>query len=495
MAKVVSNICGSINKHDINKIGLSESINMFQESVNPNENYVSILQRSIPGMKTVLEIDGHCRGQIVSSNGTIYTVFDNKVYAILNKVAYNIGIITYSNENVSMCEANEHIVIADGINVYCVKFTLNIAQQTDYFRTIKLPYSIEGTTYMKPASVAFLYSMLVVSDKNTDVMFVSMYRPFIQLDEYGNVDFNIFEVDENNYTSRYFRANYQPDNVDIICSNSSRLYALGKTSYQVFQYTGDQYSPFSSPDTASKMIGIADPASLASVGDYTFFLGDGSIGHNGIYMLTNGSIDAQRISNVFIEQELQKKTNKVVMNACAWSSGCNHLFYCLSFDDISYVYDVNENSWHKRSSKGSYWRYTHPILTDDGMYFATDNAIVKEDYEHFVEHDGTPMIRKRIGGVIYSNYNNFFIDSLTIMMNNGQVAMNDECRLQMRYTFDGNDWTDYEMINVGSAGDYDYDCTFYSFGMGKIFTIELSTTDDFEFSLMGLKIVSSECSW
>lgn len=127
-----------------------------------------------------------------------------------------------------------------------------------------------------------------------------------------------------------------------------------------------------------------------------------------------------------------------------------------------------------------------------------NGAIVTYDKENWKEHDNTPMLRLRRGGVIYNNYNNFYIDALTVEMNNGQIektSIQDDAKLSMSYSTDGSTWSDIEIVDIGKAGEYDYDCTFYQFGMAKCFTIELSTTDNFPFALYGLKLVTQECEW
>lgn len=516
MAKTfLSNICGTISKSDLAKISNSNSINMFQESQDINQNYVSIVMRSIPGMKEKYSIEGEPRGIFTVSRGynekpTTYAVFGYKLYCIIGETTYFIGDMAQTSNICHFCEtggyapAHPHLIITDGVNVYALNTGLNIGDQMTDFRTIRLPLREESTTtYIHPTHCAYLYSYLIVNDATTDTLYVSYYRPFVQVDDDGNIDYNIFEVGEQGHSMRYFRANYQPDETLAICSNGSRLYTLGDKSYQIFQYTGDENMPFNSPDTAAKLIGLKAKDSLAQLGEMTFWLGSADMGNNGIYLNT-GSIDSNRISTPDIEREFATFPTTIDAYGQVWQEN-QHIFYSITFPSAhrTFVYDIKEKAWHERCSldsknKRKEWRYKFASLDPNGnRLFATKNAIVTYDTKNWKEHDSTPMLRSRTGGVIYNNHSNFYIDALTIEMNNGQTAyyLEDEAKLSMRYTADGNQWSDIEIVGVGHAGDYDYDCTFYQFGMAKCFTIELSTTDNFPFALYGLKIVTQECEW
>lgn len=517
MAKTfIQNICGTIAKSDLAKISNSNSINMFQETQNVNQDYVSMVMRSIPGMKTMIEMNGEPRGIFTVSRGynekpTTYAVFGYKLYMIVNNTPYEIGTMAQTSNICHFCEtggyapAHPHLIITDGVNVYAVNTGLNIGDQIADFRTIKLPLREESTNeYIQPTHCAYLYSYLIVNDATTDTMYVSYYRPFVKVDEEGKHDYNLFEVsEEGGHSQRYFRANYQPDETVAICSNGSRLLVLGDKSYQLFQYTGDTNMPFTSPDTAAKLIGIKARDSLAQLGELTFWLGSADMGNNGVYLNT-GAVECQRISTPDIEREFATFSNVIDAYGQVWQEN-QHIFYAITFPTAhrTFVYDMAEKAWHERCSLNNKnqrkeWRYRFASLDPNGnRLFVTKNAIVTYDTKNWKEHDGTPMLRLRTGGVIYNNYSNFYIDALTIEMNNGQSAyyLEDEAKLSMRYTADGSQWSDTEIVGVGHAGDYDYDCTFYSFGMAKCFSIEISTTDNFPFALYGLKLTTQECKW
>lgn len=519
MAKTfLSNICGTWSKKDIAKVGNSLSINMYQETTNANQDYVTIIQKSIDGMKSLgikkYSSDITIRGMYVTANKYIYYVNGLNVYVIDDTmISTKIGVVANVDTQCNMCETGTHLVIVDGVNVYAVNYTLPIADQAADFRTITIPLKEDNDhEYIQPTHCAYLYSYLVVNDSGTDTMYVSKYRPFIMLDETGKVDYNIFDV--CGHSQRYFRANYQPDKVLAICSNGSRLMAVGETSYQIFQFTGDENMPFSSPDTGGKMIGIRGKNTLAQLGEYTMWFGAGPIGDWGVYLITNNSIDCIRVSAPELEKEFMKVYGEsmklteetkykgipenIYTYGMMWQDK-QHIFYALSINDRTFVYDIKEQAWHERCCidwQNIKRRWPYKFAQNDGkgnVIFANDNNIVKQDPTNWLYEDGSHILRLRRGGVIYNNYSNFYIDALTIEMNNGQCYGN--VNVAMKYTTDGTTWSDIEVLPVGSMGEYDYDCTFYQFGIGKCFTIELSTTDNFPFTLMGIKMVTGECKY
>lgn len=518
MAKsFVTNICGTQSKSDLSKVGNSQSVNMYPETTDANQNYVTIVQRSINGMESFVSIEGTPRGMFTVSRGSIennykpntYCVFDNKLYLIINKTPYEIGELAQSSNVCHFCETqgeggvNPHLIVVDGINVYAVDTTMNIGDQIMDFRKIKLPTrQFKDDEYIQPTHCAYLYNYLIVNDAGTDAFYRSYLAPFASV--YAPSDlYDLFELEKTANKGRPAYSAWQPDNTLAIVSNGTRLFTFGDKSYQVFQYNESSDFPFTSPDTAAKLIGIKAVNSLAQLGEYTLWLGSADLGNNGIYLNT-GNVDSQRVSTTDIEREIASLGNITDATSQIWQEN-QHIFYSITFPSANktFVYDLKENAWHERCSldeknRRKQWRYDFATLDANGeLLYATNGAVVKQSNKSWKEHDGRPMLRMRKGGVIYSNYSNFYIDAITVEMNNGQYknTKNEDQYVSMRYTADGSDWTDTEIVNVGSAGSYDYDCTFYHFGMARTFTIELSTTCDFPFSLYGLKMTTSECKW
>lgn len=515
MAKnFITNIVGGCSKSDLAKIGNAESVNMYVETTNSDQEYVSRIVRSIPGMETVIGMSGIPRGMFTVSRGpseqpTLYAVFGSKLYMVQDGKSYEIGVMTDSSNICHFCEtggygdAHPHLVIVDGFNVYKVNTGLSVPEQMNDFNTVEIPLRQNSSgIYISPTHCAYMYGHLIINDAGTDTFFYSHQYPFETTTEEGTIDYNIFDV-KDGHSLNYAYSEWQPDKTLALCSNGSRLYTFGDRSYQVFQYNDSVNRPFTSPDTAAKMIGIKATNSLAQLGEYTLWLGSADIGNNGVYLNT-GSVDSKRISTTEIERQIAKMKRPTDAEAQIWQEN-QHIFYALTFpsDDVTLVYDIKEDIWHVRGSLDKHnelreWRYSFATMGPNGdVLWATTDAIVQETENSWKDHDGTPMLRKRTGGVIYSGYSKFYIDSLNIEMNNGQYYESEgkDIKLGMRYTADGSEWSDMEVVSVGNAGDYDYDCEFYNFGLAKTFSIELSTTSDFPFALYGIRMNTQPVKW
>lgn len=518
MAKhFVTNLAGTVAKTDLAKLSQSRSVNMYPSTEDMNQGIVQLAMRSIKGMDTFIEMKGHPRGMFTVSRGydeqlTTYCVYDNWLYVIKKDKAYKIGQMADTNSICHFCEtggygdAHPHLVIVDGERVYAVNTGLEIADQKKDFKTIDLPYrSASDKILIRPTHCAYMYGYLIINDCDTDAFYTSYQYPFEITKEDGNIDYDLFMCDEDGKypgTGYVTYSEWQPDKTLALCSNGSRLYTFGDRSYQVFQYNDDVNMPFTSPDTAAAMIGIKAIDSLAHLGPYTMWLGSSDIGNNGLYLNT-GAIESTRVSTPNIEREWASYVTVTDAVATIWQEN-QHIFYSINFPSAghTWVYDIKENMWHERSSldehnNNTIWRYGYATLDANGdLLYLTEDAIVKQSKSSWKEHDGRPIVRTRVGGIVHSNGSNFFIDSLTIIMNNGQIEnfIGQDAKVSMRFCADGQ-WTDVEVIDVGASGEYDYDCTFYNFGMARYFTIELSTADDFDFSLYGLRMDIAEAKW
>lgn len=447
--------------------------------------------------------------------------------------------------------AHPHLVIVDGSNVYAVNTGLSLGDQQADFRRIQLPLRVNSNeTFIKPTHCAYLYGYLIVNDAGTDAFYTSYQYPFevedtesaefyvkrnnfinwwatlddetkeqyiageIQDAYYdlykefitGTADdtpekYDVFRVGTVQYAKYGFitYSEWSPDNTIALCSNGSKLYTFGERSWQVFSYNNDINNPFSSPDNAAGNIGIKAANSLAMLGNTVLWLGSSDIGDNGVFMIKDTEIT--RVSTQDIEREITQLTNLQNAYSSIWEEH-QHVFYSITFEDSkkTFVYDVNEQAWHYRASydkdnRLTYWRYNHATFAYGKQYVGTDNALCYMDANVYTEHDERPILKMRRGGVLTSNDCPFYIDMLKLITNNGQHSFNDQYgnlelnpRVSFRYSWDGATWSDYEDAMCGKIGQYDYETILYGCGLGKFFTLEVSTTEPIPFSIQNLQI-------
>ena len=469
----------------------------------------------------------------------------------------SVGSECHMTETGGYGSAHPHLIIVDGYSVYAVNTGLSVGDQQLDFRSIQLPLRVNSTdTHIKPTHCAYLYGYLIVNDAGTDAFYTSYQYPFeiedsedaafyqlrnnfiswwMSLDDATKEQYKAGEIQDSYYTlykdfidgtasddpekydvfrvgtveyAQYGFITYSewcPDNTIALCSNGSKLYTFGERSWQVFSYNDDKNNPFSSPDNAAGNIGIKAPNSLAMLGNTVLWLGSSDIGDNGVFMIKDTEIT--RISTQDIEREITQLVNPHNAYASIWQEH-QHVFYSLTFEDSkkTYVYDVTEQAWHYRASydndnRLTYWRYNHATFAYNKVYVGTNNALCYMDENKYSEHDGRVMLKIRRGGVLTSQDCPFYIDSAEIICNNGQHSFNDQYtnmelnpRISIRYSWDGSTWSDYEDYYLGKIGRYDYSTTAWHLGMGKYFTLEISTTEEIPFAIENLKIAFSPCS-
>lgn len=486
---------------------------------------------------------------------TLYLIHEDNSWNNIGTIP-SIGTECHMVETGGYGSAHPHLIIVDGTNVYSVNTGLSIGDQQIDFRTITLPFRVNTTTPIKPTHCAYLYGYLIVNDAGTDAFYTSYQYPFEIEDsepdtfyqdrqmfinwwmtltdeqklEYksgeihdqyynewkefidGTADdtpekYDLFRVGTVEYAQYGFitYSEWSPDNTIALCSNGSKLYTFGERSWQVFSYNDDVNMPFTSPDNAAGNIGIKAPNSLAMLGNTTLWLGSSDIGENGVFMIKDNSIS--RISTNDIEREITQFTDIETAYSSIWQEH-QHTFYSLTFEvsKKTFVYDITEDKWHYRASYDTnnhltYWRYNHATFAYNKIYVGTDGALCYLDENKYTEHDGRVILKLRRGGVLTNNDMPFYIDSAEIICNNGQHSFNNSYtnlemnpRISLRYSWDGATFSDYEDFYLGKIGQYDYSTVCYGCGMGKYFTLEISSTEPIPLSIQNLKISFSPCS-
>lgn len=427
---LIQNLTGGWSVSDIRLANLSDNVNMYVESQSSGASNSEIL-RSISGSSLLLEISTRpCRGLFecargIDGNPILFACYGTDVYVIRNIEGQWQSTKVYtglsnSDDAVGMCEtggegsASPHLVIVDGINVISCNTELSdddmMNSDNDGFRTLALPYRVRQedkehpSQRIQPTHCAYCYNYLIINDVGTDAFYISYQYPFEREGKnHEPIDYDIFMINpwrdvEAGYKDYGFitYAEWSPDNITALCSNATLVYTFGPKSTQIFTYNSDVDAPFVSPTNAANNIGIKAVRSLAMVGDYVFYLGSSAIGENGIYYWQANQLT--RCSTPDVERMISKMGNPADAIGQCWSEN-GHMFYALSFinDDMTLVYDVSQQMWHRRSSKDEhsnehhYWRLGFATLHQGKLMFGTkDGKLVYLNPNKYDEYDGRP---------------------------------------------------------------------------------------------------------
>lgn len=516
---IINNIVGFVKKSAFAKIGKSDTLNMLVETKDSNEHGFAIMLKPMPGYKTVTDkLKGKPQGLFRCSRSYdgkpgVYGVWGKSLYLIDKGVPVFIGELAGSGK-VSFCETSGygrnhvHLVVCDGVNLYAVDTELEPTLQMEYFMKhspLLLPYAYPNSreVRVKPSWIAYLYGYLVMGADGTDIFYVSRHYPFESEDEiekYDIFDLHGTDLDTNGEHTGYgyghfFFSEWQPDNTITGCANGSRFFTLGERSFQVFSYQSSKEIPFASPDTASQTIGIRGKNTLAQFGSQIFWLGSADMGGNTIYTM-GGDASPQRISTDEIE-DIISKFDKDSASAFCMRVG-SHPMYVISFpvDKVTLSYDIKEGGWVRLGSadgKGheNHYRYSNAVFSrDDKLWLQGDGVLVEATDDYWYEHDGTPITRKRVGGVTSSEHRPFKVNKVSVLTNNGDYAnyVDKSARIMMRYSKDGTTFEDIYTKSIGRAGQYGYDVTFRNLGKSTEFIVELSCSDNIPFALYGIDL-------
>lgn len=510
----VSNIVGFTKKSSFAKLGRSDTYNMFVEQKDANENGFSVVLLPMPGYKNALRPDsapdGEPQGTFRCSRGyngrpCVYGVWGKKLYLLMEEPSgnslYLIGDIMGSGK-CTFCETSgygrtsPHLVLCDGENVYAVNTELPPLRQKSDLKTVAMPlaYPDEKTKRVKPSWVAYMYGYLIVGAKDTDMFYLSVQYPF-------ETDADVMRLDEADGHGKWVFSEWQPDNTLVGCSTGSRLFTFGERSFQAFTFQDSVANPFVSPDTAAFSIGIKKAETLAVYGDSAIWLGSSSMGDSSVYILdTSGQ--PKRVSTDEIERIIRK---------CEWSTAYafvykwfSHPMYVLTFptDGMTLCYDLRENGWVRMGSKGSrdrdsFFRYSYPVLGTDGdVFLQGDGCLVEATEDTWFEHDGTPILRRRAGGIMSSDNKTFKIGSIKLITNNGDYknVLDHAPKVTLRYSRDGTTWTMSSTYSLGSAGRYDYDTVFRNLGKARYLAVEVGSSENIGFALYGIDVKGVTCA-
>jgi len=516
---------------------------MYQETQGEGSSAEKIL-RSILGNSIYLEMpEKICRGIQVCSFGQdrtpiLFAVFGYSVYVIRKDgpTYCKIGNISTSCEYVSMCEtggqgsAHPHLVIVDGLNVYAVDTTLSNNDMLADWRSIKLPKNALDQI-IKPSYCSYIKGFLVVNDLQTDGIYKSLQYPFETskdasvtqtstetettlgeeittttvvttvsvVDGEDQTDYDIFMTSKYDGYGWVTYNEWSPDALTCLIGTGSHIWCFGPKSYQTWYYNNDINFPFESADTGAAAIGIRAPASAAVLGPMVFWLGASDIGQNGIYVGQSTSV--VKISNPDIERDISNMTYPEDAIGQCWNEN-GHDFYAITFltDKQTLVFDVTEKLWHNRSTRalkmntyGS-WEPQFAHLAYNKLIFGTltDKYLIYLDKENFKEYDGRPIIRLRESGFTISDYNPVIIERFQLIANNGFIkdtTLNPSIMLRVKR--DGGSYSNVSQRKLGKIGQYDYQSNFDRLGMGRIWSFEISYTENTDLILINGKVMAS----
>lgn len=525
------NICGS-----------AISRNLFTENNTDGDNKdVRTYLQSVPGIKYYDSFgsDGSCDGMFVPSTGLetmdyeqcLFVAYKGIVYRVDSTGAhYEIGDYALGNTVCFAESGGERAVLmwVDGTNIhgYDIKkdetVAITLPKRADPNATVN--------TYVQPTHICVVDGSIVINDKGSSFCYYSIRFPLetkkrkvydltwdasqskyvVQYENDGitvkqkEVDSGLYCFLDNYGVQKTMNSYASSDKCVAITSIGPLLTMFGPSSIEFYQKSSSDSTQLwqRTSYTINKEQGLESPFSLASVNHKQFCIGTGKSNAKCVLMIDNTNV--QKISPLWLDKILSTHDVKDVKG---WSySKNNHSFYLFSIENECYVYDVNTNEWHIRSSRNFYtgkqknymplyacW-WNNKIITgssESGHLYELDENYYYEDFDNV---NRLPLLRMRQTPVITTNYKPFTIYELSAECNVGATAdYGRASKALLQVSRDGG-YTYGNVIEAscGRRGQYNARLRWLNLGMNRQCVLRISYSEPTDFVISDSSIRAQE---
>lgn len=541
----MNSFIGGSAKAEFSMVSSEKSTNMFTEQISPpGQSYAQYALRSLQGTLSMSEFPSlngvGCRGLYCASTGpdsdpVLYGVFGSILYRIKNDYSYvKVTGISSSSTRISMCESggpSSHLLLADGSTLYALPVKCTDAEIPSKITTIDLPTNpYNNDRVVHPDFVVYVKGYIIVNDNGTDQMFFTdpfvinggtrdlydytvgadgAYTPvyeedgitpkYITFSSYKSAFLTMFQQ------SQYFTAEASSDKITALLGNQTIMWSFGKNSIQAYQTQDDVDNPFTSVGLWSTSIGLKAPNSIAKMDNTVCFIGNGENGENIVYS-GNSPSSLSRISDVFSETQMDGVYTEDAVGFAYSRNG--HAFYVLTFPtaDFTICYDFTTKKWHNRASRDEklninhYWWPCFACQAYGQTHFGTfdkSNLVVLKDNK-YEEFDGRPIVKERIGPVVFNDSQSFIVEDIELLWNvgtspvvSGQGA-NPSIMLSLSKD-GGNTYGIERWAKGGVIGAYSYRTRWGQGGMTRLLVAKISCSDPVPLCITGLKMRVTPC--
>lgn len=414
-----------------------------------------------PGLTRVnnFEATHGCRGLYVA-NSSLWAVYNSTVYRLDASLgAIPVGTLPNSSGPVTMVDNGTSLVIAHQSGWHAVTMADNTF------------YEVSDAPTMGDASFIDNYLVGAKSDGT-----------------YVWANINSTTIDALNFAS----AEGNPDRTVRTIGDHRELWLFGTQTTEVAVVTTDPDLPFTRTSFIEQ--GILAPKSAAKEDNSVFWLGANEKGH-GVVFVAEGYIP-RRISTFAIEQAIASYARPNLATAYTYQQDGHH-FYVLSFDEATWVYDINTQLWHQRACRDTttgalerhrgqahaFFRGRH-ILGD-----YEDGRLYELDFDTFSD-DGDPIYRER-------TWNQFDSENRWVTYHRGEliadmgVGLGDGSnpRVWLEWSDDGGrNWSSAQDRFLGRIGEFLNRCIWRRMGKARTRYYKLWTAEPVRIAWRGFNL-------
>lgn len=484
--------------------GMSQGISKFSNDIKL-VNYFNVVTPGERSSAQLIDIPGStdfvsltpdsgtgCRTLWVASTGPLSTGYSSTMYGVWGNTVYRIssdgtktrlGNVSSGTNNVSWAENQDQTFentfgyVCDGTTIY--KWDLNAENDSvaSTFQEINALPDVVGDVRAVAKYITYNTYRLVLTTDNS----LQWYYTDINADTWAG-----FESSESN-----------PDKTIRAISFGGNIWVFSNYSYDIFSYTGSNDDPFDVASGAVGKIGCANGDTVCTHGDYMFWVGQGDTSNNGVYMATVGGA-IKEITTPGIRNKLNSWSYINYSKGFAFTDR-GHTFYVMTSkqDKSTYVYCVETNSWHQRSTSingtTDYWDIVNAVNVYGNTYFGTvnSNKLCKFDYYTITDHNGWPITRMWQSPVIIDGLNFFKIVSIKIDVECGttkEVGYDPEMFVQLSWD-GGKTWGEIMHRSLGRVGQYGKQVEVLGGGAGRNLVMRVGTSARMPVALYQIKLI------
>lgn len=439
-------------------------VNLYPE-VNQDSPPVKITHMLTPGLVKRGECPtGRCRMLYTASNGNVYALYGNKLYAVDSSYNFTeLYTIAFNVTPAYMADNGTIAVLVDGTaNGYVVNLSTNVVTP------------ISDPAFYGATRVCYIDGYFVFNKPNTPIFYISPIN-WNGVDAFDPLDFG----------SKSGAA----DNISTLIVMHAEIWLVGnQQSTEIYYNSGAADFTFEQQPGTFIEHGTISPYSLAKQDLVVYWL---SFDPQGKAMVLRGAnLQVQRISTHAIENEIGRY--EVISDAIGWTyQQDGHVFYVLTFPTANktWVYDEASKLWHERvwtDSDGGENRIRAAACTfgyNKNLVGDWQNGNLYSWELDAYSDNGDPIVRRRGFPHSIDEYDRVFYWSFSADMEVGtSLGTTPETAplVSLRWSDSrGASWNSPITQSMGATGQYKTDIQWNRLGMARdrVFELFWSTTN------------------
>ena len=455
-------------------------VNLYPER-NPPDSPFPFTLYPTPGLSFIATapVVSGVRATYTASNGATFTVVGNNVYLVTDSYGFTfLGQINSYSGFVSIKDNSLTCVIVDGTQEgFCIDLT-NPA----------FTFGMISATNFYPANrVDYLDTYLLFSRTDGQGAFFTL----------SNVTYTMLTTGIGFDPLDVMKKTGGNDPMVGLAVMHREIWLIGTATTEVWFDSGAADFAFQAMPGAFVEHGCAAVGSIAKYDLALYWLGQDNFGNSVVYR--GAQYNAAPVSTKAIDNEITSYAVKSdAIGFTYFQEG--HAFYVLNFpsQDVTWVFDIAENAWHKRSwidTNGNQhrWRANCACVFNNNIMVGDyqNGDIYNLDLDTYLDN-GMPVVRIRSFPHTVNENKRLTHRNLIAAFEVGNemvTSTNDTCSVSLRCSDDaGRSYGDAVIQTLGNTGNYRTSVQWNRLGMARDRVYELSWSAPVKTALGGVYI-------